>query len=84
MSSQIQGPHIEKESEGWMVWKPKWRLEDCRRQLEDRLTGGALQTAPDRKRVSSRERMVVVVFFATLLPSRRAAGIIPIEALRDD
>jgi hypothetical protein len=48
------------------------------------LTGGALQTAPDRKRVSSRERMVVVVFFATLLPSRRAAGIIPIEALRDD
>jgi predicted permease len=28
--------------------------------------------------------MVVVVFFATLLPSRRAAGINPIDALRDD
>jgi predicted permease len=28
--------------------------------------------------------MVVVVFFATLLPSRRAAAINPIEALRDD
>ncbi|HZZ20927.1 MAG TPA: ADOP family duplicated permease [Opitutaceae bacterium] len=28
--------------------------------------------------------MVVVVFFAILLPSRRAAGINPIEALRDD
>jgi predicted permease len=28
--------------------------------------------------------MVIVVFFAILLPSRRAAGINPIEALRDD
>jgi ABC-type lipoprotein release transport system permease subunit len=27
--------------------------------------------------------MVVVVFFATLLPSRRAAGITPLEAPRD-